>query len=176
MHPRRGQGVEQHVQRRGGRFPTDLLRSAGTRQPGAPLPGRQRPPHEHRADRLVLLALRARHPGLPVIAFPRGAGERFADAHAARGAPCVALDDGAAPEWAAKHVQSHGCVQGNLASRHLVTGGEALVHETRRVVQAFRGRPHVFNLGHGITPDATIENVHRMIETVRGGQASFAAM
>jgi uroporphyrinogen decarboxylase len=113
-------------------------------------------------------ALRARHPGLPVIAFPRGAGERFADAHRLTGAPCVALDDGVAPEWAARQVQPQGCVQGNLASRHLVTGGEALVAEARRVARAFRRGPHVFNLGHGITPDATVENVHRMIDAVRG--------
>jgi uroporphyrinogen decarboxylase len=118
--------------------------------------------------RRIGAALRARHPGLPVIAFPRGAGERFADAHRLTGAPCVALDDGVAPEWAAARVQPQGCVQGNLASRHLVTGGEALALETRRVVDAFRGGPHVFNLGHGITPDASVENVHRMIEAVRG--------
>ena len=46
---------------------------------------------------------------------------------------------------------------------------EALVAEARRVVQAFRGGPHIFNLGHGITPDASVENVHRMIDAVRGG-------
>jgi uroporphyrinogen decarboxylase len=119
--------------------------------------------------RRIAQALKARHPGLPVIAFPRGAGERFAGAHAATGADCIALDDGVTPEWAAAHVQTAGCVQGNLPSRLLVEGGEALARETRRVVAAFRGGPHVFNLGHGITPDASIDNVHRMIAAVRGG-------
>ncbi len=116
----------------------------------------------------ITAALKQRHPGLPVIAFPRGAGTRFEGTHAATGADCIALDDGVAPEWAAGHVQRDGCVQGNLASAHLVTGGEALVEETRRVVRAFSGGPHIFNLGHGITPDASIDNVHRMIDTVRG--------
>ena len=51
----------------------------------------------------------------------------------------------------------------------LVTGGAALVAETRRIVRAFSNGPHIFNLGHGITPDADPENVHRMIEAVRGG-------
>jgi uroporphyrinogen decarboxylase len=117
----------------------------------------------------ITAALKARHPGLPIIAFPRGAGSRFEGAHAATGADCIALDDGIAPEWAASHVQAAGCVQGNLASPHLVTGGEALVTETRRVIRAFAGGPHIFNLGHGITPDASIDNVHRMIDTVGGG-------
>ena len=117
--------------------------------------------------RRIAAALKERHPGLPVIAFPRGAGERYEGLHAAIGADCIALDDGVAPEWAAERVQPGGCVQGNLASSHMVTGGEALVQETRRIVDAFQGGPHVFNLGHGITPDADPENVSLMIETVR---------
>ena len=117
--------------------------------------------------RRITAALKARHPGLPVIVFPRGAGERYEGAHAATGAECVALDDGVTPEWAAEHVQVDGCVQGNLASSHMVTGGQALVDETRRIVRAFSGGPHVFNLGHGITPDADPDNVQRMIDTVR---------
>ncbi len=71
------------------------------------------------------------------------------------------------PEWAAEHVQVSGCVQGNLASSHMVTGGDNLVRETRRVVRAFSKGPHIFNLGHGNTPDADPENVQLMIDTVR---------
>ncbi|MDF1727747.1 MAG: uroporphyrinogen decarboxylase [Sulfitobacter sp.] len=113
--------------------------------------------------------LKALHPGIPVIAFPRGAGARFEGAHAAIGADCIALDDGVTPDWAAAHVQKGGCVQGNLKSSHMVTGGDALVRETRAIVDAFSGGPHIFNLGHGITPDADPENVQLMIDTVRGG-------
>ena len=116
----------------------------------------------------ITAALKDRHPGIPVIAFPRGAGERYAGLHAAIGADCIALDDGVAPDWAAAHVQTGGCVQGNLASRHMVSGGEELVRETRKIVEAFRGGPHIFNLGHGITPDADPANVQLMIDTVRG--------
>ena len=118
--------------------------------------------------RKITAALKARHPDVPVIAFPRGAGEKYAGLHAAIGADCIALDDGVTPEWAAAHVQTGGCVQGNLASSHMVTGGEDLVRETRRVVDAFNKGPHIFNLGHGITPDADPANVQLMIDTVRG--------
>ena len=119
--------------------------------------------------RRIAAAIAERHPGVPFIAFPRGAGERYAGLHSAIGASCIALDDGVDAAWGAKVVQVGGCVQGNLASRHLVTGGEALVRETRSVVDAFRGGPHIFNLGHGITPDADPDNVSRMLEAVRGG-------
>ena len=116
----------------------------------------------------IIAALKARHPGLPIIAFPREAGQGYVGFAAATGADCVAIDNSVTPEWAAQHVQPGGCVQGNLASSHMVTGGEALVAETLRVVNAFRKGPHIFNLGHGITPDADPENVRLMIETVRG--------
>lgn len=119
--------------------------------------------------RRIITELKRLHPGVPVIAFPRGAGERFSGAHEATGADCIALDDGVAPGWAAEHVQRAGCVQGNLKSSHMVTGGDALVSETKAILSAFSGGPHIFNLGHGITPDADPENVKLMIETVRGG-------
>ncbi len=115
----------------------------------------------------IITAINARHPGVPVIAFPRGAGERYIGAHAATGANCVALDDGVSAEWAARNVQADGCVQGNLASKHMVTGGAELVSETRKICEALNQGPHIFNLGHGITPDADPKNVAIMIETVR---------
>ncbi len=119
--------------------------------------------------RIITSELKSRFPDLPVIAFPRQAGEKYIGFHNATGADCVALDNSISPEWGAEHVQPLGCVQGNLASSHMVTGGDALVQETKRVVQAFSKGPHIFNLGHGITPDADPENVQLMIDTVRAG-------
>jgi uroporphyrinogen decarboxylase len=117
----------------------------------------------------IIAALKARHPGIPVIAFPREAGNGYIGFAAATGADCVAVDNSVSPEWAAANVQKDGCVQGNLAPHHMVTGGPDLIREARRVVDAFRHGPHIFNLGHGITPDADPANVQLMIDTVRGG-------
>lgn len=117
--------------------------------------------------RTIIEALKKRHPGIPIIAFPREAGSRYVGFARATGADCVALDNSVAAEWAAAHVQPDGCVQGNLDPRHMVTGGPELVAEAQRITRALRGRPHVFNLGHGITPDADPDNVAAMIEAVR---------
>ncbi|MHA6263099.1 uroporphyrinogen decarboxylase [Arenibacterium sp. CAU 1754] len=117
----------------------------------------------------IITELKSRHPDTPIIAFPREAGDKYIGFAKATGADCVALDNSVSPEWAAKHVQVDGCVQGNLASSHMVTGGQALVDETRAIVRAFSKGPHIFNLGHGITPDADPENVQLMIDTVRNG-------
>ncbi|MGH1354748.1 MAG: uroporphyrinogen decarboxylase [Thalassovita sp.] len=115
----------------------------------------------------IITALKERHPNTPVIAFPREAGERYVGFAKATGAECVAVDNSVSAEWVAENVQVDGCVQGNLASAHMVTGGNALVEDTRRIVKALSKGPHIFNLGHGITPDADPENVQLMIDTVR---------
>ncbi len=118
--------------------------------------------------RQIIAALKERHPNTPIIAFPREGGDKYIGFAKATGADCVALDNSVDAGWAAKHVQVDGCVQGNLASRHMVTGGQDLVDETRAIVKAFSKGPHIFNLGHGITPDANPDNVQLMIDTVRG--------
>ena len=115
----------------------------------------------------IISALKERHPTIPVIAFPREAGDRYIGFAKETGADCVALDNSVSASWAAAKVQVDVCVQGNLSSSHMVTGGQALVDETRAIVEAFRDGPHIFNLGHGITPDADPDNVQLMIDTVR---------
>ncbi|MFT4783674.1 MAG: uroporphyrinogen decarboxylase [Paracoccaceae bacterium] len=115
----------------------------------------------------IIAELKARHPHVPIIAFPREAGNGYIGFAKATGADCVAIDNSVSAGWAAEHVQVDGCVQGNLASRHMVTGGQDLVDETREIVKTLSKGPHIFNLGHGITPDADPENVALMIETVR---------
>ena len=115
----------------------------------------------------ITAAIKARHPDVPVIAFPRGAEQRYVGSHAAIGADCIALDQFVDADWAAKNVQSDGCVQGNLAPEHMVTGGQALVDETLRIRETFGKGAHIFNLGHGITPDADPDNVALMIDSLR---------
>ncbi|MBV1866739.1 MAG: uroporphyrinogen decarboxylase [Marinosulfonomonas sp.] len=119
----------------------------------------------------IISALKTRHPDTPIIAFPREAGERYIGFAQATGADCVALDNSVSPQWAADNVQINGCVQGNLDPRHMVSGGQALVDETRQILRAFSGGPHIFNLGHGITPTSDPANVQLMIDTVRDGES-----
>ena len=115
----------------------------------------------------ITQALKQRHPGIPVIAFPREAGDGYIGFAKATGADCIAIDNSVSAEWVAQNVQPDSCVQGNLASSHMVTGGDDLIQETKRIVNALKGGPHIFNLGHGITPDANPDNVQIMIDTVR---------
>jgi len=118
--------------------------------------------------RKIIAALKERHPGLPIIAFPREAGPRYEGFAKATGADCVALDNSVSADWAAAHVQKDGCVQGNLDPKLMVEGGPRLVSEAKRIVQAFSGGPHIFNLGHGITPDANPDHVTQLVQAIRG--------
>ena len=131
------------------------------------LPGAAFQKYSLEPARRITAALKAKYPNTPIIGFPREAGDGYIGFAKATGVDCVALDNSVTPEWAVKNVQVDGCVQGNLKSSHMVTGGQALVDETRAIVKAFSGGPHIFNLGHGITPDADPDNVQRMIDAVR---------
>ena len=116
----------------------------------------------------IATSLKSRWPDVPIIAFPRGAGNSYSGFARTTGVDCVALDSAVDARWAADYVQVDGCVQGNLAPHHLVVGGPDLIEETHRIVETLSGGPYVFNLGHGITPDADPSNVHVVLEAIRG--------
>ena len=79
----------------------------------------------------------------------------------------VGLDTSAIPEQVGAILPKDMPVQGHLDPLLLLAGGGRLVARTQELVAAYADRPHIFNLGHGITPDADPENVQLMIDTVR---------
>ena len=123
--------------------------------------------HVIEPTRRIVEAVRARHPGTPVIGFPRLAGV-LVGAYAVRtGVDAVALDTGAELSVAAGLVPATVATQGNLDPLSVVAGGEAMAAEVRGVLDGARGRPHVFNLGHGIVPQTPPEHVAALVRQVR---------
>ena len=116
----------------------------------------------------LVAQLRARHPGVPVIGFPKGAGGKLAAYARDTKVDVIGLDETVDPAWAHKQLPSDLVVQGNLDPLALRAGGEALESAVRRVLDALDGRPHIFNLGHGILQDTPIAHVERLIELVKG--------
>jgi len=117
--------------------------------------------------RRIVDALRARHPGTPIIGFPRLAGVQVGAYAAATGVDAVALDTGADLHVATGLVPATIATQGNLDPLALVAGGAALEAEARGVLDAVRGRPHIFNLGHGIVPQTSPDHVAALVAQVR---------
>jgi len=117
--------------------------------------------------RRIVEALKARFAGLRVIGFPKDAGARLPDYVRGSGVDAVGLGSDVDPAAAIAACPPGTVFQGNLDPRLLLQGGEALARETRRVMAAFRGVPHIFNLGHGITPDVNPDHVSDMMKVLR---------
>lgn len=112
--------------------------------------------------------LKAAHPDIPVIAFPRGAALYLEELAKAPEIDAIGIDYATDPVWAAKTLQPHVCVQGNFDPILLLAGGPELEKVARHIVESLSGGPHVFNLGHGILPPTPIEHVERLLQAVRG--------
>ncbi len=128
-------------------------------------------------DRLVIKPnaalvrrLRALGVGVPVIGFPRGAGTvlpRYVDQVAVS---AVALDTAISPQFVNAALPAKMPVQGHLDPLLLIAGGAAMERRVREILDAYRQRPHIFNLGHGVRPETPIAHVERVIEIIREAQ------
>jgi uroporphyrinogen decarboxylase len=122
----------------------------------------------------IVAAFKARHPDVPVIGFPKGAGGKLPAYARETGVDALGLDETVSPEWAAAELPKHLPVQGNLDPLALIAGGEALESAVARIISAFEDRPHVFNLGHGILPDTPIAHVEHLLRLVRRSSGAEA--
>lgn len=117
-------------------------------------------------NRRIVEGVRKLVPNAPIIGFPRGAAGNLPAYAAATGVNVLGLDYGT-PLAFAQTLPSHLGVQGNLDPLRLLAGGEQMERRIIEIVTAFRNRPHIFNLGHGILPPTPIAHVEKLIETVR---------
>lgn len=114
----------------------------------------------------IVAAVRAARPGARIIGFPRAATLAGYEAYVqATGVDAVSLDTSAPMRWATKNL---GCaIQGNLDPIALIAGGAALDRAVDDILQATAGKPHVFNLGHGILPETPIAHVEQLLKRIR---------
>ncbi len=115
----------------------------------------------------IVRGLKSRHPAAKVIVFVRGGGpnlRRFVEAGIG---DALALDWTLDPAHVLPELPPRLATQGNLDPLALIAGGEALTRGIDAVLSAVRGRPHIFNLGHGILPETPISHVEQMIAQVR---------
>lgn len=112
--------------------------------------------------------LKRRHPDVPVIGFPKGAGGRLGAYARETGVDAIGLDETVDPAWAHRELPDRMPVQGNLDPLALIAGGEPLKEAATRILDALAGRPHIFNLGHGIQPDTPVAHVEELLALVKG--------
>ncbi len=115
----------------------------------------------------IAMGLRERHPSVPIIAFPRAVGPAALMYRRPDSFSALSIDTGIGAHWAAKELQPHICLQGNLDPIMLVAGGAALEREARRILDKLGHGSFVFNLGHGVVPQTPPEHVEQLVEIVR---------
>lgn len=115
----------------------------------------------------IVRAVKARHPAISIIGFPKGAGAKLVRYVEGTGVDAVGLDETVDPIWANSVLPGGFPVQGNLDPFALIAGGQALDDAITAIRAAFPTRPHVFNLGHGILQDTPVEHVHQLLKGLR---------
>lgn len=116
----------------------------------------------------IVAAIKQSHPDTPIIGFPKGAGAKLPAYARETGVDALGLDETLDPVWANSVLPEGMPVQGNLDPLLVEAGGPALPKRVKTVLKAFEGRPHVFNLGHGIGQFTPIEHVEQLLRAVRG--------
>lgn len=132
------------------------------------------PAHEFRRWCLKPVAeiarrLKAAHPDVPVIAFPRGAGPLYPEVARLAEIDGVSLDTSLPREFARDAIQPHATVQGNLDPVRLMVGGDDLMRDVDDILATLGTGPMIFNLGHGILQQTPPEHVTALVQRVRGG-------
>lgn len=115
----------------------------------------------------IVDAVRARFPQVPIIGFPKGAGEKLPAYARETTVDALGLDETIDPLWAAGALPDGLPVQGNLDPLLLISGGAELERQANRVLEAFGNRAHVFNLGHGIGQTTPVAHVEQLLAVVR---------
>ena len=115
----------------------------------------------------IVRELRRRFPAIPIVGFPRLAGMLIGEYVGGTGVNAVGMDTAMTVSGAAALIPAHVALQGNLDPMALVAGGAALHAEAGALLDAMRGRPFIFNLGHGIVPQTPPEHVADLLSLVR---------
>ena len=120
-----------------------------------------------RYSRQIIERINASHPHIPIILFVR-AGGHWATQMASSGCHCLSLDWTVSLSQVRQATHNNIALQGNLNPAILRYSPEAIEVEVARILSDYgQGPGHVFNLGHGVTPDVPPENVAAMVAAVQ---------
>lgn len=118
-------------------------------------------------SRKIVQAVRLEHPDIPIIGFPRGAGERYRRYVEKTGVNAVSVDQGQSPQWMKDELQNICVVQGNLDPEMLLKGGDELKKAAMDILDVLSDGPFVFNLGHGVIKETPPEHVAQLAGIIR---------
>ena len=103
---------------------------------------------------------------IPVICFPRGIKENYKDFNDLVKPDGINIDYTVDPNWAKENLKDT-VIQGGLDPKILLLSDEEIYSNARKYLDAFKGLPYVFNLGHGMLPDTNPDKVDKLIKFYR---------
>jgi len=113
----------------------------------------------------ILNSIKKKFPDIPIICFPRGIKRKYKDFVNFVKPDCISIDQSINPLWAINNFDGTP-IQGGIDPAVLCENKKAVKKIVYRYLGIFTDYPYIFNLGHGITPDAKIENIKHMVEIV----------
>jgi uroporphyrinogen decarboxylase len=115
----------------------------------------------------IVATLKAEYPDVPVILFTKNGGQ-WLELMAATGCDALGVDWTCDLHIARERVGNKVALQGNLDPAVLLSSEQCIRKQAGDVLASFgQGSGHIFNLGHGITPDVPPEHVAVLIDAVR---------
>lgn len=115
----------------------------------------------------IVSAINSKYPDIPVIGFPRDAGEKSINYAKTTVITALGIDYSIDPKWARDNLQTILPVQGNLDPVTLLCGGDALERSANEILEMFSDKPFIFNLGHGIIKETPIAHVEKLSDIIR---------
>jgi uroporphyrinogen decarboxylase len=113
----------------------------------------------------IVNAFKCRYPNIPIIAFPKGSGILYKEFSQAVGVEALSIDYTVPMEWARDNLGN--VLQGNLDPVCLQSDVNEAIAQTQSILDIMRNKPFIFNLGHGILPGTSIDNVSKVLEVIR---------
>ena len=115
----------------------------------------------------IIEKVKAAHPDIPFIGFPREAGDKMITYANQTKIQCLALDYSVSPQWVVDNVPQDMTIQGNLDPHVLLAGGDVLFNTAHKILEAFKDRAFIFNLGHGVIKETPPDHVAQLSKIIK---------
>lgn len=115
----------------------------------------------------IVASLKALHPDIPIIGFPRMCGEKVKKYVGETGVDVVSFDGSITLDFAKNQLQEQIIVQGNLDSILLAEDKNAMLIQAKKIIENLGRKSFIFNLAHGIVPHTPVENVQALCDLIK---------
>ena len=115
----------------------------------------------------ILTEIRKTHPNIPVIGFPRQSGKMILEYVSKTGVSAVSVDESHPAQWVKESLQPSVIVQGGIGNMEIADDLASALMHTDEILSAWKDKPFVFNLAHGILPHTPPEHIAEISKRIK---------